>query len=145
MNNTIDFYELHEYKGYLIFSNFNGLYAWINSSLIPIVNNVEFNRYALSHDNQLFYAGSINGLYIISTNQFDIWLSNQKSSNVYKIKKDSRIKNFIIYGILIVIILSLIIISYLYKVKLKKSLLKRTENDFSIYYIEKLIRDYKIF
>lgn len=70
LNNTLtnissvtEFYELHNYKGFLIYSNFNGLYAWINSFPIPIVRNVEFNRYALNHDNQIFYAGSINGLY----------------------------------------------------------------------------------
>ena len=144
VNNSIEFYELHDYKGSLIFSNFNGLYAWVNSSPIPIVNNVEFNRYALSHDQQILYAGSINGLYIITTGQFDIWLKNQHEKKLFDINKHSKIKNNIIYGILILIIISLIIISFRYRTNLQKRSLKLTENDFSIEFIEKIIRDNNI-
>jgi AraC-like DNA-binding protein len=144
LNNAIDFYELHEFNGYLIFSNFNGLYAWINSSPIPIVSNVEFNRYALNHDKLLFYAGSINGLYVIKTYDFDKWLSAQKIKNIYKINNDSRVKIYSIYGLLILIIISLTIISIRYRNKLQKRALQRTEKDFSIEFIEKIIRDYKI-
>ena len=140
LNSSRVFYELHDYKGNLIFSNFNGLFAWINSSPIPIVNNVEFNRYAMNHDQQFFYAGSINGLYIISTKQFDIWLSNQKEMQKFiSINKFNwpKLFGYGIISILVIIIITTVIKKR--KSKMKLITYRTQKKNFSIEFLNNLI------
>lgn len=53
-----------------IVTSFKGLYIIDNNSIFKILDNVEFNRRALNFQFNMLYAGSIEGLFIISKDQF---------------------------------------------------------------------------
>jgi AraC-like DNA-binding protein len=82
----------------------NGLFIIPNSAgkAVPIVTDVEFNRYAMTYYNDQVYAGSINGLYF-----FDIYTIEKSFLPVYyqKVADQTTLfwKNFIIKFILIVL------------------------------------------
>ena len=55
------------YNEAIIFANNDGLTSYADGRFHTIVQNIEFNRMALSVDQQYLYAGSVFGLYTIET------------------------------------------------------------------------------
>lgn len=134
--------ELINFNGNLIFSNNTGLFAYINSRAVPIVNGIEFNRYGLTYDNALFYAGSINGLYYMSVFKLGAWLKDQK--NITFLKEDNDIFQLhYLYYFLFIIFLIITVIIILTKRK-KKGLLilkRNSEIEFSETFLIDLIKE----
>lgn len=144
---STEFYELIDFRGNLIFSNNQGLYAWINSLQIPIVSNMEFNKYALSYDKELFYAGSINGLYIIAANPLESWLNDQYNLQLVDYKKDQNGLNSYLYIILILLVMAFVIAILLvrqkkYGEKEPNNVLR--QNEISIEALNEIIKDNNI-
>ena len=132
--------EMINYKEHLLFSNNEGLYAWLNSAIVPIYTGVEFNRLSLGYDNALFYAGSVNGLYYMSIFDLDSWLKDK--SNIDPIENDSENYGpfyFINIGLLLcAFVLSIVFWNHY---KNKKSIIELRNNDlqFSESYLKELI------
>ncbi len=66
----------------LVVGTDNGLFYFntLTKSLSPLILGVEFNRRALYVKDNLLYAGSINGLYTISINDFDLLIKRNKAT-----------------------------------------------------------------
>ncbi|WP_019668816.1 helix-turn-helix domain-containing protein [Eudoraea adriatica] len=145
ISNSTEFYELLDFKGNLIFSNFQGLYAWVNSLKIPIVSKTEFNRHALNYDKELLYAGSINGLYVISANSLEAWLNNHYNLQIVDYKKNQNGLNPYIYGILILLVImtSIILFRQKYYAKQEPNNLFR-QNEISIENLKTIIKENNI-
>jgi hypothetical protein len=95
----------------------NGLYLIPSESNIPIpfISNVEFNRGALNYSNDLIYAGSVDGLYIVDI--FSVMKSFlPQYFNKKRLEDSSSQKKYIVY--LILTLLALTGLSYyIYKVR----------------------------
>jgi AraC-like DNA-binding protein len=75
--------ELHSaivVAGILIYAGNFGLRWFDGNSSGILIDNIEFNKYALSFDEHNLYAGSINGLYVISMPELTM-LTLNKSKN----------------------------------------------------------------
>jgi hypothetical protein len=144
ITNATEFYELHEFYGHLIFSNYQGLYARVNSSHIPIISNVEFNRYGLAYDKELFYAGSINGLYTISVSKLRTWLDNLDRMQEFKEKNEFNWNYALIF--VTVLTMSITAVFLFTKSRNNKKVNSRRfrSNDISIDSLIQIIRDHKI-
>lgn len=144
---NIEVIEMINFNGYLIFSNNSGLYAYINSQALPIVESVEFNKYGLSYDNALFYAGSIKGLYYNSVFDFDEWLKNQKDIQFIRADNNQLERNFFLFGTLIlsIVLLGVFFLILTRKGKERNALLQKRnfELDFSKELIRNMIKEDK--
>ena len=67
------------FKDKIIFSNNSGLFGYFNGKVLPLIENVEFNKMALHQDEHYVYAGSVNGLYVIEKSELDGILKIQPS------------------------------------------------------------------
>jgi len=136
--------EMINYKDNLIFSNNDGLYTWLNASIIPIYTGVEFNKLSLGFDNALFYAGSVNGLYYMSIFELDAWLNDKKEINQLK-------NNKISYNPFYFVSIGLLFITFFFglvlwkKYKIKKSIVEQRfiETQLSETYLKEIIMSKK--
>jgi AraC-like DNA-binding protein len=83
----------------IVFINNSGLFSYFDGSILPLIENVEFNKMALYQDQHYLYAGSVHGLYVIEKSQLEGVLKAQPS----KIKT----RNYSIYYYLLLPLLFL--------------------------------------
>jgi len=131
--------ELIDWNGTMIFSNNTGLYAIINNRALSIHENIEFNKHALSKDPYFLYAGSVNGLYVISSDQLNDWINLKTNESFIQNLKTPWFQraHYWIYSLLTV---TLIIVYYKYHNSQKLAQLSRDRLKFDIEYLEMLIR-----
>ena len=95
------------YNEDVIFTNNDGLSAYREDGFLPIVENVEFNKMALSIDDHFLYAGSVFGLYTIKSGKLRKLLETESMSII-----DNKIqKEFNIYSLILIIIINVILLS----------------------------------
>jgi AraC-like DNA-binding protein len=117
-SNCVDI-ELDRFKNLWIATE-NGLVIVPKSSQkpVPLVSDVEFNRYAMTHYQDKIYAGSINGLY-----EFDIYTIERGFLPIY-FQRVSDQKSLFLKKLIIIILLiglpSILIGLWLYK-KIQKT------------------------
>lgn len=87
----------------------HGLYLYniVNRSLSVIVKGIEFNRKALYKNENTIYAGSINGLYTIQSNDITTLIENNKA----QLKQANKIYDVI--GIIIGLVLIFAFLRYI--------------------------------
>lgn len=134
--------ELIDWKNTLIFSNNIGLFALINNQVLPIKENIEFNKHALSKDNFFLYAGSVNGLYIITAENLNSWIRLHENKSVVESDNPSVLKSFdyLIYSLIVVIVS--IVMAIFYVIRSRKKMLAMTrskEKKFNLENLQKLI------
>ena len=95
------------YNEDVIFANNDGLTAYTKNGFLPIVENVEFNRMALSIDQHFLYAGSIFGLYTLQLGK----LTNLLKTESVRIEDDKSQKEFDVSYLVLIIVISIIFIS----------------------------------
>lgn len=133
--------ELIDWNGTLIFFNNTGLFAIINNKALSIHENIEFNKHALSKDPYYLYAGSVNGLYVIPSEQLNDWIYLKRNESVVEHLKTPwyHKEDYWIYAILSVT--AMLTIGYFkYHYSNKSAQLHRDRQKFDIEYLEKLIR-----
>lgn len=87
------------FKDKIVFINNTGLYSYFDGRILPLIENVEFNKMALYQDEHYVYAGSVNGLYVIEKSELDGMLKVQPSV--------ITIRNYSIYYYLLISLLFL--------------------------------------
>ncbi len=115
--------ELHsavKFKNGLIYSGNRGLYWYSENESRTLINNTEFNKFALLTDKHYLYAGGVNGLYMITVADLELLLA--LSSN--KINKHTQGSFWATYGVLIIVFLLIILLTIILFRKNKKSKLK---------------------
>lgn len=133
--------EMINYNDRLIFSNNNGLYAWINSTIEPIFTGVEFNKLALAYDKAIFYAGSVNGLYYIPVHDLDEWLNSKMANQLVEPVGENYSFNYLIAtGVLIILFLLGIILWNNYKNKKNIIQQRIIEARFSESFLKEMIK-----
>ena len=95
------------YNEDFIFTNNDGLTAYTKNGFLPIVENVEFNRMALSIDQHYLYAGSVFGLYTIQLAK----LTNLLKAESVSVEDDKSQKEFDVSYLVLIIVISIIFIS----------------------------------
>jgi AraC-like DNA-binding protein len=134
--------ELIDWKNTLIFSNNIGLFALINDQVLPLKENIEFNKHALSKDAYFLYAGSVNGLYIIKAEELNSWIRLNENKSVVKSDKPLVFKNnnYLIYSLIAVIVSIVLGIYYVIHSRKKMSIMTHQKDEkFDLANLEKLI------
>lgn len=108
-------------RDHLIFTSFNGLYIWREDLLYPVIENVEFNKKALTIWDKQIFAGSVDGLYILD--QERIFIDLLPSLTPSKTKQTNWSALFMIG---LAVSLAIITLAY-FRVKSKK---EKIETDF---------------
>ncbi|TXG34838.1 hypothetical protein [Seonamhaeicola maritimus] len=89
------------YNDDFIFTNNDGLTAYREGVFLPIIENVEFNRMALTVDDKFLYAGSVFGLYTIKSLNLKKFMETESIKvEDYKIQKEFNI----FYLVLVILI-----------------------------------------
>lgn len=104
----------------LLISSDNGLFLYNTSSkvLSTVLKGVEFNRQGLYRDGEMIYAGALYGLYSFSINDIPSLIESNKSE-LKKVNEDYNALLF--FGIIGLLVISAVVIIYLYYKKLKKA------------------------
>jgi hypothetical protein len=90
------------------------LFNTVNRSLSQMITGVEFNRRALFLKNNKLYAGSINGLYTISVNDFNALIKRNKT----QINKE-KLPFYIIVALMITALIAILLLILLMKARKK--------------------------
>ncbi|WP_156112498.1 hypothetical protein [Lacinutrix jangbogonensis] len=120
----------------LLFTNNRGFHIFLDGQINTIIDNIEFNKFALSFDDNYIYAGSVNGLYIIETSTMREVIVPNLLDKVY-IKNDSSLLKYTY----LIIIFSLLIIIFSFWFVLKRRKDKNLKHTISSEIIIQIIED----
>ncbi|WP_033957844.1 hypothetical protein [Psychroserpens jangbogonensis] len=110
----------------LLFTNNRGFHIFLDGQINTIIDNIEFNKFALNFDDNYIYAGSVNGLYIIETSTMREVIIPNLLDKIY-IKNDSSLPKYAYSIITFSLSIIIIILSFWFVLKRgKEKNLKQT-------------------
>ena len=126
-------FSLHEsfesifVDGELLISTSHGLFIMFEREAKEIIPRIEFNKYALSAHDDLIFAGSIEGLYVIDKDFLLNDILKSLKNTQYKDKRQFEIR---LWSILLIILLAIVVILfvrfYFKKTEKEKLIIKKS-------------------
>lgn len=126
---------------YVFFTNFEGLFLLTKDTVYTIVENIEFNKKALSIYNNYLYAGSVDGLYTIQMSSFESKVFPSLKPILVQIKVPENY--FWKSAVVVLVILLIITLLYYFRNRKTKENIEIPETVYSITpeFISALIKD----